>query len=139
MSFLYTWIIIGVIFLIIEVFTVSLYGLSLALASAVVALYVWYTGESDFSIMQSVIFVVLSAIFAYFIPSYFMNRVKTKSQGMDVYIGKTGKIIETAQGLKVELDGVPYRILDEDKKTFTSGDPVRVIAHTGGVFDVEKK
>ena len=139
MSFLYTWIIIAVVFLIIEVFTTTLYGLSLSIASVIVALYVWYTWESSFSLIQSVIFVISSAILAYFIPSYFMRQTPTKSQGMDAYIGKKGKIVETQQWIKVELDGVPYQILNEDEKTFKSGDPVKVIGHTGWVFDVEKK
>jgi hypothetical protein len=52
MSILLFWIGSVVLFLIIEMLTATFYGLSLALASAIVATYVYFMGETVFSVTQ---------------------------------------------------------------------------------------
>lgn len=41
------WLSAGVFFFIMEMFTATLYGLAVSIAAFVVALYVWYTGETS--------------------------------------------------------------------------------------------
>ncbi len=52
MDLLYFWIGAIILFLIIEMLTATFYGLSLAIASSTVALYVWLTHETSLDIIQ---------------------------------------------------------------------------------------
>jgi membrane protein implicated in regulation of membrane protease activity len=47
------WIAVGIAFLIIEMITVTFYGLSIALAAFVTGLFVWYTGLDVVTISQA--------------------------------------------------------------------------------------
>lgn len=56
----YLWIGIGIIFLIVEMFTSTLYGLSLSISAFVLALYVSMIHTNGTDILQWVLFAVFS-------------------------------------------------------------------------------
>ena len=68
------WLSTGVFFFIIEMFTATLYGLSISIAAFVAAFYVWFTGEPNLSVIQAVIFAVVSAFFSYFLPKWIQPK-----------------------------------------------------------------
>lgn len=86
-SLLLFWIGIAVGFVILELLTATFYGLSLALASAIVAFLVYFSGDTTFQILHAVIFALSSAIFAYLLPKYLVSHTPDTPQGMDQYIG----------------------------------------------------
>lgn len=55
----------GVFFLLIEMLTATFYGLVISVASAVLAVYVYVTGDTTVTILQGIIFVIVSTISAY--------------------------------------------------------------------------
>lgn len=86
METLYIWIGLGIFFLILESLTATFYGLALALASAVVAIYVWITHESEITIIQGLIFALASISLSYLLPNYLKPSGPDTPQGMDRYI-----------------------------------------------------
>jgi membrane protein implicated in regulation of membrane protease activity len=108
MDFIYSWLGIALFFIIIELLTATFYGLSLALAAAVTALYVLVTGETDFTLIQGVVFMIASALFAYFLPRILISQTPDKPQGSDQYIGVKRSVKKVGEDLKISLDGVDY-------------------------------
>ncbi len=128
MSLLYFWIAVGIIFLIVEILTTSFYGLPLSIAGFVVAIYVWLTGDVSITLLQALIFVLIASFGAFTMPRWISRKISIHKQGMDIYIGKKGKLKKSNSELKVELDGVLYRIDTEDEN-LKEGDTVRITAH----------
>ncbi|EKD30460.1 MAG: hypothetical protein ACD_78C00050G0001, partial [uncultured bacterium (gcode 4)] len=60
----------GVFFLLIEMLTATFYGLSVSVACFVLALYVYLTGDANMTVIQGLILVIISALFAYFLPKW---------------------------------------------------------------------
>lgn len=102
------WIGAGILFLIIEMITTAFYGLSLALSALVVALYVWLLGEQNVSIIQGLIFAIVSALTSYGLTRLFSDNSKETPQGLDIYIGQSRKVKKVGEDFKVTLDGVDY-------------------------------
>ena len=127
------WIWFALIFLIIEVLTATFYGLALSLSSAIVALYVWTSHESDITILQGVVFVVASIALSFLLPRYLKPTGLGKPQGMDRYIGETRKLKKVGDDYKVTLDGVDY-IVSWD--SLRAGESVRVDGFDQGRFTV---
>lgn len=88
MNFLYFWIAAALIFLIVEFATATFYGLALSLAAGIVALYVFFSGETMFTIVQGIIFAIASLIFAYFLPKMLTASSPDVPQGFDRYLGE---------------------------------------------------
>lgn len=137
MSFLLSWIGVGIALLIIEILTASFYGLSLALAAFSVAGYVAIKNETFFSITQGVIFVVVTLVFLFILPKFFNKNVEDSPQGLDVYLGQKAHVHLTGEDAKVFLDGVPYKVIAQEGELH-NGDFVRLISRQGSVFQVEK-
>jgi membrane protein implicated in regulation of membrane protease activity len=74
------WIGVGILFLIVEMATTAFYGLALALSSFIVAVYVWFTGEVQVSIIQGLIFAVISTLGAYFFPKMLDESIEEVPQ-----------------------------------------------------------
>lgn len=136
MELIYFWSGVVVAFIILELLTSTFYGLSLALAAGVVSLYVFFTKEIELSLAQGVIFVISSAIFAYFLPKYLSSSMPDIPQGVDRYIGEKRSIKKVAGDLKISLDGVEYLIESDDE--MVSGDRVEVIGHKWAAMKVKK-
>ena len=107
------WIGVGIGFLIIEMITVTFYGLSISLASFVTALYVWYTGILDVNIVQGIIFVLVTLVTSYFLPKLLTPKGEQKAQGLDTYFGEIRHVKKVGEDYKIVLDGIDY-ILDVD-------------------------
>lgn len=94
-SILLFWIGLVVGFIILELLTATFYGLSLALASAIVAFLVYFSGDTTFEILHAVVFVFSSAFFAFLLPKYLVSHTPDTPQGMDQYIGLTRSVKKT--------------------------------------------
>lgn len=136
MELIYFWSGVVVAFIILELLTSTFYGLSLALAAGVVSFYVFFTKEGELSLIQGLIFVVASAIFAYFLPKYLSSSMPDVPQGVDRYIGEKRSVKKIAGDLKISLDGVEYLIDAEDE--IVAGDKVEVLWHKGVSMKVKK-
>lgn len=88
-SILLFWLGLAIGFIIIELLTATFYGLSLALASLVVWIYIYFSGDTLFEVAHAVIFVISSALFAYFLPRLLRSSSPDTPQGMDQYIDLT--------------------------------------------------
>jgi membrane protein implicated in regulation of membrane protease activity len=136
MDFMYTWLALAVIFIILELLTATFYGLSLALASIVTGIYVYFSWETLMTLNQWIIFVIASAIFAYFLPKYLVSDTPDMPQGVDQYIGEKRNIKKVWWDLKISLDGVDYLIESDDD--ISAWDKVEIIGHKGASMKVKK-
>lgn len=130
-SLLIFWISIGIGFLIIEMITVTFYGLAISMAAFLTGLYVWYFGLSEVNIMQWIIFAVVSFLSSYFFPKLLMPNIEEKAQWLDTYIWQTRKVKQVWEDFKVIFDGVEYLI---DIDGVKSGTKVRLTSRKGSLF-----
>lgn len=130
-SLLIFWISVGIGFLIIEMITVTFYGLAISTAAFITGLYVWYTGIQEVTILQWVIFAVVSFLSSYFFPKILMPAAVEKAQWLDIYIGQTRKVKQVWEDFKVNFDGVDYLIDIEGVK---SGTKVRLTSRKWSLF-----
>lgn len=134
----YLWLASGVFFLLIEILTVTFYGLSISIASFVLAAYVYFTGDADVTIAQGFILAIVSGVFAYFFPKWFnVPKNKMLKSGLDAHLGHTFHLERVGNDWKVKIDGVDY-LVDDDcvADEFAPKQKVRLDGHKGGVLDV---
>ncbi|MCK9272148.1 hypothetical protein M0P65_01240 [Candidatus Gracilibacteria bacterium] len=138
MELLYIWLAAGVFFLIIEMMTVTLYGLSMSIASFIVALYVYLINAQSADITQFIIFVIISTACIFIFPKFFKLSKGTAKIGMEAYIDKTYKLKKVGNDWKVEIEGVAY-LINEDSVTddFEEGRKIKVIGYEGTSLNVE--
>lgn len=111
---LYIWLGIGFGFIIFEMLTVTLYGLSMSIGAFITALYVYFSWEKDISILQIVIFSVISTILVLIFPKFFhIAKNKNAKTGIEVYVWKVYKLKKVQNDWKVEIDWVDY-LIDKD-------------------------
>jgi membrane protein implicated in regulation of membrane protease activity len=135
-SLLLFWIGIGIVFLIVEMATATFYGLSIALAAFVLAVYVWLTGETAIDLLQGTIFAVVTFLTAFFLPKLLVSNAPDVPQWVDKYIGEKRKAKQVGDDYKITLDGVEYLVFcDED---INAGDMVEVVSAKGGGLHVKK-
>jgi membrane protein implicated in regulation of membrane protease activity len=67
-SLLIFWLAVGIGFLIIEIITVTFYGLALSIAGFVVAGFVWYTNATEISLIQGILFAIVSFFTSFYLP-----------------------------------------------------------------------
>ena len=136
MTILYIWLAVAIAFLIIEILTATFYGLAIALAASIVALYVYLVWDTEFSIIQGLILVIGSVVFAYLLPKILSSSTPDMPQGFDRYIGEKRTVKKHAWDLKISLDGVDYTV--ESDEDIASWDKVEVIGHKGAGMKVKK-
>lgn len=134
-SLLLFWIGTGIIFLIVEMITATFYGLSVAIAAFILAVYVWLTGETSIDLLQGTSFAIVTFIAAYFLPKLLVSGAPDTPQGIDRYIGEKRKAKKVGDDLKIVLDGVDYLVLGDD---IEAGDMVEVVSAKGGSLHVKK-
>lgn len=128
----------GILFLIIEMLTATFYGLAISIASFVLALYVYFTGDTEMTMIHGILLVVLSALLAYFLPKWLSPRNTTGfKSGLDAHIGKSFRLERVGSDWKIKIDGVDY-LIDDDSETpdFEVGKKVRLESHRSGVVMV---
>lgn len=118
-------------------FTATFYWLSLALSSAIVAFYVYFSWDTSHQVIHAAIFVIGSALFAYFLPKFLISKIPDKPQWLDEYIGMIRTIKKVGTEMKIVLDGVDYPIDTDDEVKV--GDKVKITGHQGISLKVEKK
>lgn len=136
MELLYTWLAIAAFFLIIELVTATFYGLSLSFAAWVTALYVLISHEISFSLVQGLVFVVSSALFAYILPKMLVSKSPDIPQGLSEYTGMIRAVKKVGNELKIVLDGVDYPIETDDD--VGPSDKVKITGHKGIALIVKK-
>jgi membrane protein implicated in regulation of membrane protease activity len=137
MEILYFWVILTIIFILIEMFTATFYGLSLALSSTIVAFYVYFSWDTSHQIIHAALFVLGSGIFAYFLPRLLISKIPDKPQWLDEYVGMIRTVKKVGTEMKIVLDGVDYPIDTPDE--IKVGDKVKIIGHQGISLTVQKK
>ncbi len=130
------WIGLLVGFIIVEFFTATFYGFALSLAAAVVWLYVYFSGDIEFEILHAVLFVISSAVFAFFLPRFLVSGSPNIPQGSDRYIGERRTAKKSWGDLKISLDGVEYLI--ESSDDIVSWDKVEILGHKWASMKVAK-
>ncbi len=135
------WLSAGVFFFIIEMFTGTLYGLSLSLAGFLLAGYVWFTGENSFTLIQAIVLALSSGIFSYFFPKWFAEKdsknAAYSNNPLEREIGKTFVLVETKGVYKISIDGVDYRVADDSvTKHFAGGKKVLLDESSGSMVKV---
>jgi membrane protein implicated in regulation of membrane protease activity len=111
------WLSAGVFFFIMEMFTGTLYGLSLSLAAFLLAAYVGITGEQTFTLVQASILAVSSAGFSYVFPKWFSRNESSEggfsNQILDREIGNIFALKRASENTyKISIDGVDYFVAD---------------------------
>lgn len=121
-------VIIGIVFLITEIFTPALFFLNFALAcflTAILALFI-----HDWNILIP-IFVAFSAVFLLFLrPLLIKTRENNKKTGVEEkYIGKTAKVIETvtSSGGVVSIYDERWNARSEGEEEIPVGAEVKII------------
>ena len=61
----------------IELVATAFFGLALALASFILAGYVWYTGERNFTLIQAILYFVISIILLVTFPKVLRKSLPT--------------------------------------------------------------
>lgn len=132
------WIGTGIIFLILELITSTFYGFALAIASFIVAMYVFFLGADVFDGIQWLIFAIIAVICSYFFPKWLTPKdpINDKPQGLDIYIGQTHKIRQFWEDFKILLDWVQYLIISDDE--LENKDLVEIVDRRGSLFVVKK-
>jgi membrane protein implicated in regulation of membrane protease activity len=121
----------GISFLLIEIVTSTFYGLSLSIASFVVAVWVYFSWALTLSLLHAVIFLILSVILSYFLPKFLTPEGKNLPQWLDKYIGETRKLKKSGDEYRVTLDGVEY-VVEGD--ALASGKTFRIEGRKGMIF-----
>jgi membrane protein implicated in regulation of membrane protease activity len=133
------WIATGVFFIIIELFTVTLYGFCISIAAFVVAAYVWFTKDTSITIPQTLIFVGVSVVLSYFVPKYFKSNSTSRSDNpLEVKHGEIFVLKQSKGEYRINVEGVNYLVKDSCvTKDFADGKKVILKAHSGTQVIVE--
>lgn len=133
------WIATGIFFIIIELFTVTLYGISVSIAAFVVAVYVWITKDSDMTIPQTLIFAAVSVALSYYLPKYFKKTGESRSDNpIEIKVGEIFTLKETKGEYRISIEGVNYLVKDSCvTKDFADGKKVILKSHSGNQVVVE--
>lgn len=137
LNLFYIYLASGVFFLLIEMLTATFYGLSVGMACFVLAVYVYFTGDATMTVMQGVLFAIISVIFAYFLPKWLKPHSEALKSGLDAHIGQSFRLERVGSDWKVKIDGVDYLISDDSENSeFVVGKKVRLDSHRAGVLNV---
>lgn len=129
----------GVAFLIIEMFTPVMFFLNLALACFVTAIVAYFV--SDWNILIP-IFVIFSAIFLIFLrPILIKSRNGDKKTGVEEkYIGKTAKVVETitSTGGVVSIYDERWNARSESGEEIPAGAQVTIVRNVSLLLYVKE-
>lgn len=138
MEYIILWSSAGILFLILEFFTATTYGLGLAIGSFMAAIYVWIFGVEDLDIWQLLVFGVVSLGLNLLFPKIFKRSSTPLKIGVEAYVGKTANLFKNNDSWKVKFDGVEYLVTADAKQWFRNDKEVKVIGIDGTTLVVEK-
>ena len=131
--------VVGIIFIILEIFTPSMFFLNFALASFITAIASLFI---DKIIFLTLIFFILSFLsFAFLRPIILKRSRKETETGVnDKYIGKVAKVIEEISESKgvIAIYGERWEARSSDKTIIPTGEEVKIIKNESIVMYVEK-
>ncbi len=131
--------IVGIFFIILEIFTPSMFFLNFALASFITAIASLFI---DKIIFLTLIFFILSFLsFAFLRPIILKRSRKETETGVnDKYIGKVAKVIEEISESKgvIAIYGERWEARSSDKTIIPTGEEVKIIKNESIVMYVEK-
>lgn len=135
------WIIIGILFVIIEIFTPTMFFLNLALGCFFACVLAFFSSSV---LLQVFAFAFVSLINIYFLMPYLKRSVKTseKTGIEDKYIGKTAKVIEKIDGENlgaITIYGERWFARNCEGKTIEVGENVVLRNLEDSVFWVERE
>ena len=127
------------VFLMIELVTTAFFGLALSLSSFILAGYVSYTGELNFTLIQAILYFVISIILLITFPKFLRKSLPTIEYPIWVkaFIGQTFHIHLTPRGDKaIDINGVSYLILGESDD-YKVGEKVKLLSYEGSKVAVK--
>jgi len=139
------WLIVAVIFFIIEILTPMFLFSLFSLAVFIVSIFAFFFPQIFY--VHIVIFVFLSFIFIIFIRKIFLryfikddkNGAKTNANSM---IGRKCRVIETIDNKQntgvTEIDGIRWRTLSDNNEIFEVGKFVQIVSVNGSKLKVRK-
>ena len=142
MSYWEIFVIVGIVALILEMFTPTMFFLSIAIAALVTAIIaVWFVSGT----WLTVICAGLSVILLLFVRPWmkqFMNKLPQGVEFNTEYIGKNAKVIEeiTSTSGSVAIYGERWdaRLADENAPTIPQGAEAKIVRNESIVLYVEK-
>ena len=134
------WIIAGVVFFIIELFTPMLFFLNLAFACLITAIGAYFN-VTFFG--QIVIFVLVSTLFLASLRPFLMKNVNPKdtTTGLESkYVGQDAKTIKPTNGLdgRITIYGEEWEARSINGEEIPENANIKIIKNEGTIFYVEK-
>lgn len=131
--------IVGILFIILEVFTPSMFFLNFALAAFLTAVASLYISKVIF---LTLIFFILSFLSFIFLRPLILKRTKKETEtGLnDKYIGKIAKVIEAVSEFSgvITIYGERWEARSIDKTEIPAGAEVKIVKNESIVMYVEK-
>ena len=131
--------IVGILFIILEVFTPSMFFLNFALAAFLTAIASLYISKVIF---LTLIFFILSFLSFVFLRPLILKQTKKETEtGLnDKYIGKIAKVIEAVSEFNgvITIYGERWEARSIDKTEIPAGAEVKIIKNESIVMYVEK-
>lgn len=127
------WLSVAMAFLLVEAFTVSLYGLVIAIGCLAAAAVAYFMGDV-YHWYQVVVCLLVVSLGSYSVPRIFHRTGVPLQTGLDAYIGKKTVIKIVDWKPKVTLDGVD-RLVHSDEE-LSDGQSVTITGRDGTVLIV---
>lgn len=126
------WVIIALIFAIVEIFAPSFIAMSIAVGCLLSALGAGF--EASFK-LQLLLFSVGTAISFFAVRPFMLKFAHRKSNAVktnvDALVGKTGRVTEAIDNAantgRAMVDGDDWRVLTEDNSTVNAGEIIEVV------------
>lgn len=134
MSIMFLWFCAALFFLLLEAFTVTLYGLMIALGCLAAGILAYFMGDV-WHWYQAVLCLVVVAIGSFFVPRLFHATGTPLQMGLDEYIGQKAVIKIVDSTTKVTLGGVD-RLAKSDKE-LSEGQKVTIMGRDGIILIVK--
>lgn len=132
---------VGVIFIILELFTPSMFFLNFSLAAFITAIVSTYTSNITVLVL---VFSILSLIFILTLRPLFLkymdNSKKTQTGLNSKYIGKTAKVIEpvTKEGGAISIYDERWQARNIEDSEIPSGANVLIVSNDSIIMNVKK-
>lgn len=129
------FLILAMVFILIEIFVPTMFFVNFALACFVTASLTIYTTNITFLIVFTVL---LSGLFLWLLRPVLMEKLKSKTGVEDKYIGKTVKVIEpiNADGGAITIYGERWSAKADEE--IAVGENVQIIKNDSLVFYVKR-
>lgn len=133
------WGVVGLLLIIVEMFTPVLFFLNLALAAIITGSVTFYLPLSP--ALQVVIFAVSSTILVSFLrPMLVKIRETPDKTGMNTYLGQEAKVTQkvTAESGRIAIFGEAWDARSANGEEFNENETVKIISRDGLTMYVEK-